>query len=145
MPVTGEYVPSPSRRAADQVELFERTDGAEGNTMGGVPIVVVTMLGASSGKVRKTPLMRVEHDGAYALFASKGGAPEHPTWYRNLLAHPDVEVQDGAQRHDYRVREVHDDERSAWWERGTAVWPAYDEYQAKTDRLIPVLVAERSS
>ncbi|BDZ42617.1 F420H(2)-dependent quinone reductase [Paraoerskovia sediminicola] len=143
MPITGEYVPSPHSQAADQVELFERTHGAEGNTMRGVPIVVVTMLGAASGKVRKVPLMRVEHEGSYALFASKGGDPKHPVWYRNLLAHPDVEVQDAAERHDYTVREVHGAERQAWWERGTAVWPDYDAYAARTDRLIPVLVAER--
>jgi len=105
-------------------------------------VVVVTSVGARSGKLRKNPLMRVEHDGSYALVASKGGAPEHPTWYHNLVAHPTVELQDGPDRRDYSVRLAAGDERAAWWDRAVAVWPAYADYQLKTDREIPVFVAE---
>ena len=110
--------------------------------MRGVPVVVVTSVGAKSGKIRKNPLMRVEHDGRYALVASKGGAPKHPTWYFNLVAHPTVEVQDGPDRRDYTVRVLEGEERAAWWERAVAVWPDYADYQTKTDREIPVFVAE---
>lgn len=142
MPLTGEYVPSPSQRVRDQVELYESSGGTEGTTMRGRPVVIVTSIGARSGKVRKTPLMRVEHDGAYLLVASQGGAPDHPTWYFNLTAHPVVEVQDGAVRQDMNVRELAGSERSAWWERAVEAWPDYDEYAKKTDREIPVFLAE---
>ncbi|GAA2590655.1 F420H(2)-dependent quinone reductase [Dactylosporangium fulvum] len=140
MPLTGEYEPSPSQWSRDQAELFERTDGAEGNTMRGKPIILLTSLGARTGKLRKTPLMRVEHDGEYAVVASRGGAPTHPVWYHNLVANPLVELQDGPVRKDYTVREVSGEERAEWWKRATAAWPDYDEYQTKTDRTIPVFV-----
>ncbi|GIF69090.1 F420H(2)-dependent quinone reductase [Asanoa ishikariensis] len=140
MPLSGEYAPSPSDWARKQAELFESTEGAEGNTLRGRPIILLTSVGAKSGKIRKTPLMRVEHEGEYAVVASKGGAPTHPVWYHNLVAHPHVELQDGAVRKDYVARVATGDERAAWWQRATATWPDYDEYQTKTDRLIPIFV-----
>jgi len=140
MPLTGEYQPSSSDWARQQAELFERTDGAEGNTLQGRPIILLTSLGAKSGKLRKTPLMRVEHEGSYAVVASRGGAPTHPVWYHNLVANPLVELQDGAERKDYLAREATGEERSQWWQRATATWPAYDDYQKKTERVIPVFV-----
>ncbi|WP_402468237.1 nitroreductase family deazaflavin-dependent oxidoreductase [Isoptericola aurantiacus] len=144
MPITGEYVPSPSDRAANQVEQYESSGGTEGTTMAGKPVVILTTLGARSGKVRKIPLMRVEHDGAYAVVASMGGAPTHPVWYHNIVAHPQVELQDGTEKHDYVAREVTGDEKADWWERSVAAWPDYAEYQKKTDREIPVFVLERA-
>jgi deazaflavin-dependent oxidoreductase (nitroreductase family) len=140
MPLTGEYAPSTSTRSREQVDLFERSGGAEGNTLRGRPVIVLTSIGAATGKLRKTPLMRVEHEGEYAVVASQGGAPVHPQWYHNLVANPRVELQDGAVRRDYRAREVFDDERTTWWRRAVEVWPDYDEYQRKTDRQIPVFV-----
>ena len=140
MPLTGEYAPSPTDWARTQAELFESTAGAEGNTMRGRPIILLTSLGAKSGKIRKTPLMRVEHNGEYAVVASQGGAPKHPVWYHNLVAHPHVELQDGPVRKDYVAREATGEEREIWWRRATAAWPDYDEYQKKTDRVIPVFV-----
>ena len=140
MPLTGEYEPSPSDWARQQAEQYEATDGAEANTLRGVPIILLTSVGAKSGKLRKTPLMRVEHNGEYAVVASKGGAPEHPVWYHNLKKHPHVELQDGPVRKDYTAREVTGDEKAPWWERAVAVWPDYANYQAKTDRQIPVFV-----
>ncbi|WP_129337890.1 nitroreductase family deazaflavin-dependent oxidoreductase [Cellulomonas endophytica] len=140
MPLSGEYAPSQSDWARQQAETFEATDGREANELRGVPIIVLTSVGARSGRLRKTPLMRVEHGGEYAVVASKGGAPEHPTWYHNLVADPHVELQDGAVRKDYDAREVGGAEREAWWERAVAVWPDYAEYQRKTDRQIPVFV-----
>ena len=142
MPLNGEYEPSREQWVRDQVEAYESSGGTKGTTLRGVPVVVVTSVGARSGKLRKNPLMRVEHDGSYALVASKGGAPEHPTWYHNLVAHPTVELQDGPDRRDYSVRLAEGDERAAWWDRAVAVWPAYADYQLKTDREIPVFVAE---
>lgn len=142
MPLTGEYAPSTAKWARDQAEQFEASGGAEANTIGGVPIIVLTSVGAKSGKLRKTALMRVEHDGAYAVVASKGGAPEHPVWYWNLVRHPHVELQDGPDKRDYDARVVEGDERAVWWERAVEVWPAYAEYQTKTDRQIPVFVLE---
>jgi F420H(2)-dependent quinone reductase len=142
MTLTGEYVPSPEKWVRDQVETIEASGGTEGTTLKGVPVVVVTSMGAKSKHLRKNPLMRVEHDGCYALVASKGGAPEHPTWYHNLVAHPTVEIQDGPDRREYTVRIVEGDERAAWWERAVEVWPAYADYEQKTDREIPVFVAE---
>jgi F420H(2)-dependent quinone reductase len=144
MTLTGEYVPSPEKWVRDQVEAYEASGGTEATTNRGVPVVVVTSLGAKSKSLRKNPLMRVEHDGSYALVASKGGAPEHPTWYHNLVAHPTVEIQDGPDRREYKVRIVEGDERATWWERAVAVWPDYANYQQKTDREIPVFVAEPS-
>jgi len=142
MPLEGEYAPSSSEWVRDQVKQIESSGGTEGTTMRGVPVIVVTSLGASSGKLRKNPVMRVEHDGKYAAVASKGGAPEHPSWYRNLVDHPLVEVQDGPAKGDFTARELSGDERAQWWDRALQVWPDYGDYQTKTDREIPVFVLE---
>jgi len=142
MPLRGEYEPSPSDWARDQAELFESTGGAEGNLLRGRPIIVLTSVGARTGKLRKTPLMRVEHDGLYAVVASRGGAPTHPQWYFNLVANAHVELQDGATRRDYTARELTGDEKAVWWERAVEAWPDYASYQEKTDRRIPVFVLE---
>jgi deazaflavin-dependent oxidoreductase (nitroreductase family) len=146
MPLEGEYVPSPWQWVRDQVETYERTGGREANTLldTGLPIVIVTTRGNKSGILRKTPLMRVEHDGQYALVASMGGAPKHPVWYYNLVADPSaVRIQDGPEPFDAEVREVNGDERAVWWERAVAAYPPYAEYQTRTERLIPVFVARR--
>jgi deazaflavin-dependent oxidoreductase (nitroreductase family) len=140
MPLHGEYAPSPVDAPREQAELYERTNGAEGNELQGKPIIVLTTLGAKSGKIRKTPLMRVEHDGQYLVVASKGGAPEHPTWYHNIVDAPLVELQDGSVRKDYTPRELAGDERALWWDRAVEAWPAYADYAQKTDRLIPVFL-----
>ncbi len=140
MPLTGDYEPSPSSWSRDQAELYERSGGAEGNTLNGKPVIILTSVGARTGKLRKTPLMRVEHDGEYAVVASLGGAPQHPVWYYNLTANPHVELQDGPVKKDYQAREVHGAERDAWWERAVAAWPDYTKYQKKTTRVIPVFV-----
>jgi len=142
MPLTGEYEPSTSEWARTQAETYEATGGREANLLNGVPIIVLTSVGSKSGKLRKTALMRVEHDGDYAVVASKGGAPDHPAWYWNLKANPHVELQDGETRRDYRARQLEGDEYATWWERSVAVWPDYAEYQKKTDRKIPVFVLE---
>jgi deazaflavin-dependent oxidoreductase (nitroreductase family) len=147
-PLTGEYAPSTSDWAREQVEEYEASGGQRANTLPGTdwPIVIVTMRGAKSGKIRKTPVMRVEHDGEYAIVASKGGADAHPAWYHNLVAHPDeVMIQDGPEPFDVTVREVDGREREIWWERAVAAYPPYAEYQEKTDRKIPVLVATPTS
>ena len=144
MGLEGEYVPSAQAWVRDQVAEYEASGGARANTLRdtGIPVVLVTMRGARSGKIRKIALMRVEHDGEYALVASKGGAPTHPEWYHNLIKNPDeVLVQDGPEPVDVTVREVSGAERDAWWQRAVAVYPSYAEYQTRTDRLIPVLVA----
>lgn len=140
MPLTGEYEPSAAEWARTQAEKYEASNGTEANQLRGRPIVVMTSIGVKSGKLRKTPIMRVEHEGSYAVFASKGGDEKNPTWYWNVKAHPLVELQDGAVRRDYRVHEATGAERDAWWERGVATWPDYATYATKTDRLIPVLV-----
>jgi deazaflavin-dependent oxidoreductase (nitroreductase family) len=142
MPLDGEYVPSPSAWVRDQVALYESSGGTEGTTMRGLPVVVVTSHGARSGKLRKTPLMRVEHEGSYALVASQGGAPEHPTWYWNLRAHPTIELQDGPRRQDMVTREVQGAEKAVWWERAVAAFGDYADYQERTGREIPVFLAE---
>ena len=142
MTFSGEYEPSPEQWVRDQVETYEASGGTEATTMRGVPVVVVTSVGAKSAKLRKNPLMRVEHEGRYALVASKGGAPKHPTWYFNLVAHPTVEVQDGPDRREDAVRVLEGEERATWWERAVSVWPDYADYQTRTDREIPVFVAE---
>ncbi|HUJ04705.1 MAG TPA: nitroreductase family deazaflavin-dependent oxidoreductase [Streptosporangiaceae bacterium] len=144
MPVTGEYEPSPRGWVRNQVDLFESSGGTEGTTLldTGLPVVIVTSIGVRSGKVRKTPLMRVEHDGRYAAVASMGGAPTHPLWYHNLRANPRVELQDGAVRTEMIAREVSGDERAQWWERAVAAYPPYAEYQIRTARQIPVFVLE---
>lgn len=144
MPLQGEYEPSPQQWVREQVEEYEGSGGTKGNTLRGVPVVVITSMGASSGKLRKNPVMRIEHGGVYAAVASKGGAPEHPAWYRNLVDHPLIELQDGPSRGDYRAREQTGDERSVWWDRAVQVWPDYAQYQTKTDRQIPVFVLEPS-
>ena len=144
MPVEGEYEPSTAAWVRDQVELYEGSGGTQGLTLRdtGLPVVIVTNRGASSGKVRKTPVMRVEHDGRYAMVASKGGAPEHPVWYYNIRANPLVELQDGPHRQDMTAREVSGEERAAWWERAVAAYPPYAQYQQNTTRQIPVFVLE---
>ena len=146
MTLQGEYEPSAAQWVRDQVAAYERSGGREANTLRdtGLPVIVVTMRGNKTGKVRKIALMRVEHEGEYALVASKGGAPAHPVWYYNLKAHPDeVTVQDGAEPFAVRVREVSGDERAVWWERAVAAYPPYAEYQERTDRQIPVFVTSR--
>lgn len=145
MPLTGEYVPSSLDWVAEQVETYERTNGREADTLRdtGIPVIIVTSRGASSGKIRKFALMRVEHDGEYALVASKGGAPDNPDWYHNLVAEPMVEIQDGPEPHDYTTEIVTGDERTQWWDRAVEVFPTYSEYAEKTDREIPVFVARR--
>ncbi|MCO8126072.1 nitroreductase family deazaflavin-dependent oxidoreductase [Acidimicrobiia bacterium EGI L10123] len=146
MPLIGEYEPSPSDWVREQVETYERTNGKEGNTLldTGLPVIIVTTRGHKTGKLRKTPLMRVEHDGEYALVASKGGAPEHPEWYHNLVADPTaVMIQDGPEPWDAVVRQVEGEERAEWYERAVAAFPPYAEYQEKTDREIPVFIASR--
>ncbi len=144
--MTEEYEPSPWEWVRDQVEIYERTGGREANTLldTGLPIIIVTTRGNKTGKVRKTPLMRVEHDGEYALVASMGGAPKHPVWYYNLKADPDtLTIQDGPEPFHATAREVTGDERDAWWQRAVAAYPPYAEYQTKTTRKIPVFVARR--
>ena len=143
MPLHGEYEPGTADRTNNQVREYEATEGREGNTLRGVPVVVVTTVGAKSGKLRKFAVMRVEHDGEYAVVASKGGAPKHPTWFHNLVKNPNVELQDGAERHDYVAHLAEGAERDAWWQRAVAVWPDYDAYQTRTDRIIPLFVLSR--
>jgi F420H(2)-dependent quinone reductase len=140
MPLTGEYAPSPSDWAREQAEKFEASGGTEAADLQGRPIILLTSVGARTGKLRKTPLMRIEHNGEYAVVASRGGAPTHPVWYWNLVSNPHVELQDGAVKRDYRAREVSGEERAEWWERAVEAWPPYAEYQTKTDRVIPVFV-----
>ncbi len=144
MPLEGEYEPSPTQWVRKQVELYESSGGTEGTTLQGskMPVVVLTSRGARSGKLRKTPVMRVEHEGRYAAVASLGGSPKHPVWYFNILAHPHVELQDGPVKQDMTAREVTGEEKAAWWERAVAAYPAYADYQKKTDREIPVFVLE---
>ncbi|WP_433918648.1 nitroreductase family deazaflavin-dependent oxidoreductase [Streptomyces canus] len=154
MPLNGEYEPSTAQFVRDQVELYESSGGTQGTTLGvlvtreedeeleDVPVVILTTLGAKSGKIRKSPLIRVEHDGSYAVVASAGGAPKHPVWYHNAVADPRVELQDGPARRDMLAREVTGDEKAVWWARAVEAFPGYAEYQKNTDREIPVLVLE---
>ena len=146
MNLDGEYEPSPAQWVRDQVEEYEASGGKEANTLRdtGLPVVIVTTRGNKSGKIRKTPLMRVEHNGQYALVASQGGAPKHPVWYYNLVAAPStVAIQDGPEPFDVDVHELAGDERALWWERAVAAFPPYAEYQERTDRTIPVFLATR--
>lgn len=143
MPLTGEYEPSTSDWAREQAELYESSGGTEGTEMRGMPIILLTTVGSKSGRLRKSPLMRVEHDGEYAVVASLGGAPKHPVWYYNIVREPHVELQDGPDRADYTSREVTGDEKAVWWERAVAAYPDYADYQTKTDRQIPVFVLTR--
>ncbi|GAA2414248.1 nitroreductase/quinone reductase family protein [Streptomyces coeruleofuscus] len=154
MPLKGEYEPSRAQFVRDQVELYERSGGTEGTTLSvlvareedeglrDLPVVILTTLGAKTGKIRKTPVMRVEHHGSYAVVASMAGAPHHPVWYHNAVADPRVELQDGPVRQDMLAREVTGDEKALWWARAVEAFPDYAEYQKKTDREIPVLVLE---
>ncbi|HEY2128411.1 MAG TPA: nitroreductase family deazaflavin-dependent oxidoreductase [Streptosporangiaceae bacterium] len=144
MPIEGQYEPSPRGWVRDQVAEYESSGGTRGTTLRdtGLPVVVITNRGARSGKLRKTPLMRVEHDGRYAAVASQGGAPEHPLWYYNFRAEPRVELQDGPRKQPMIARELTGDERAEWWQRAVAAYPPYAEYQQKTARLIPVFVLE---
>lgn len=142
MPLEGEYEPSTSDWAREQAEKYEKSGGTEGTELNGMPVVVLTTVGNKSGKLRKSPLMRVEHDGNYAVVASLGGAPKNPVWYYNVVAHPHVELQDGPTVQDMIAREITGDEKAVWWERAVAAFPPYAEYQEKTDREIPVFVLE---
>lgn len=142
MPLEGEYAPSSAEWVRKQVEEIESSGGTRGNEMRGMKVIIVTSRGHDSGKLRKNPVMRVEHAGKYAAVASKGGAPDNPSWYRNLVEHPLVEVQDGPAKGDFTAREISGDERAEWWERAVAAFPDYADYQEKTDREIPVFVLE---
>jgi deazaflavin-dependent oxidoreductase (nitroreductase family) len=154
MPLKGEYEPSTAQFVRDQVELYESSGGTEGTTLGvlvtreedekleDVPAVILTTLGAKSGKIRKSPVIRVEHDGCYAVVATAGGAPKHPVWYHNAVADPRVELQDGPVRQDMLAREVTGDEKALWWARAVEAFPDYAEYRKNTDREIPVLILE---
>ena len=142
MPLTGEYEPSTQQWVRDQVDTYESSGGTEGTDLRGMPVVLLTSKGARSGKLRKTPLMRVEHDGNYVVVASKGGAPTHPVWYYNLKADAHVELQDGPAKSDRTARELSGAERDEWWERAVAAYPDYADYQRKTERLIPLFILE---
>ncbi|PYC82190.1 nitroreductase family deazaflavin-dependent oxidoreductase [Streptomyces tateyamensis] len=142
MPLTGEYQPSPTKWVRDQVELYVSSGGTKGTTLRGMPVVLLTSRGSKSGKLRKTPLMRVEHEGRYAVVASQGGAPTHPVWYHNLVADPRVELRDGVHRQDMVARELEGAEREQWWARAVAAYPDYAHYQQRTKRVIPVFVLE---
>jgi deazaflavin-dependent oxidoreductase (nitroreductase family) len=140
MPLSGEYEPSTSDWARENAEKYMESGGSDGTELQGKPVILLTTIGAKTGKIRKTPLMRVEHGGEYAVVASLGGAPKNPVWYYNIKAHPQVELQDGPVTKDYEAREVVGDEKAAWWERAVTAWPDYANYQKKTDRQIPVFV-----
>jgi len=142
MPLTGQYEPSVAGWARKQAELYEATNGEQGGDLRGRPVIVLTSVGAKTGKLRKTALMRVEHHGAYAVVASMGGSPRNPVWYYNLKANPHVELQDGVTKRDYTAREVTGHEKAVWWERAVETWPDYANYQLRTDRQIPVFVLE---
>ena len=140
MPLTGEYEPSTSDWARENAELYIASGGTQGTELKGMPVVLLTTIGAKSGKLRKTPLMQVEHNGEYAVVASLGGAPKNPVWYYNIVKNPRVELQDGTDNGDYDAREVFGDEKALWWQRAVAAYPDYADYQRKTDRAIPVFV-----
>jgi deazaflavin-dependent oxidoreductase (nitroreductase family) len=140
MPLKGEYEPSTADWARQQAEIYEKSGGADGTTLRGMPVVVLTSVGAKSGKLRKTPVMRVKHNDEYAVVASQGAAPKHPVWYHNLKKHPHVELQDGPTKGDYLAREVEGEEYDLWWKRAVAAYPDYADYQTRTTRKIPVFV-----
>jgi deazaflavin-dependent oxidoreductase (nitroreductase family) len=140
MPLSGDYEPSTSDWARENAEKYMESGGTQGTELKGKPVILLTTVGAKTGKIRKTPLMRVEHGGEYAVVASLGGAPKHPVWYHNIKAHPRVELQDGPTNQEYEAREVSGDEKAVWWQRAVEAWPDYAEYQTKTDRQIPVFV-----
>jgi F420H(2)-dependent quinone reductase len=143
MTSNADYAPSPADWVRTAVELYESSGGTEGTTMQGKPIIILTTVGAKTGKIRKTPLMRVEHEGTYAVVASLGGAPKNPVWYYNVVAQPNVELQDGPEKSQLTAREVFGDEKAVWWERAVEAWPDYANYQTKTEREIPVFVLEK--
>ncbi|MGX6605493.1 nitroreductase family deazaflavin-dependent oxidoreductase [Micromonosporaceae bacterium Da 78-11] len=145
MPLTGEYAPSTSDWARKQAEVYEATGGADAGDLRGMPVIVLTSVGAKTGQLRKTALMRVEHEGEYAVIGSLGGAPKHPVWVHNLRKESHVELQDGPAKHDYVAREVDGDERAIWWERAVKAFPPYADYQVKTERVIPVFILSRLS
>jgi F420H(2)-dependent quinone reductase len=140
MPLTGEYEPSTSDWARENAETYIKSGGTDGTELQGKPVILLTTVGAKTGKIRKTPLMRVENNGEYAVVASLGGAPKHPVWYWNIKKNPRVELQDGEVSKDYEAHEVVGDDKAVWWERAVEAWPDYAEYQKKTDRQIPVFV-----
>jgi F420H(2)-dependent quinone reductase len=142
MPLQGEYAPSPAAWVRNQVELYEGSGGTKGTTIVGYPVVVLTTVGARTGRIRKSPMMRVEHGGRYAVVAAAGGAPNNPVWYHNMIADPRVEVQDGPLRQDMRAREATGQEKAEWWERAVIAFPEYETYQSRTGRRIPVFVLE---
>ncbi|MCA1195737.1 nitroreductase family deazaflavin-dependent oxidoreductase [Saccharopolyspora sp. 6V] len=142
MPLTGDYLPSPTRWVRDQVAVVESSGGTEGTVLHGAPIIIITNRGRTTGALRKIPVMRVEHDGRYLAVASYGGSTRHPRWYHNLRHHPHVEVQDGTRKQDMRARELTGAEKTTWWHRAVDVFPQYADYQAKTDRDIPVFLLE---
>ncbi|WP_122496246.1 nitroreductase family deazaflavin-dependent oxidoreductase [Mycobacterium attenuatum] len=145
MPLEGEYAPSPLDWSREQADKYSESGGTEGTEMKGKPVVLLTTVGAKSGKLRKTPLMRVEHNGEYAIVASLGGAPQNPVWYYNVKKNPRVELRDGTVTRDYEAREVFGDEKATWWDRAVQAWPDYAEYQKNTDRQIPVFVLTPAS
>ncbi|HTQ19138.1 nitroreductase family deazaflavin-dependent oxidoreductase [Mycobacterium sp.] len=140
MPLSGEYAPSPLDWSREQADKYVESGGTQGTDLKGMPVILLTTVGAKSGKLRKTPLMRVEHDGQYAIVASLGGAPKNPVWYHNVVKNPRVELQDGEIAGDYDAREVFGDEKATWWERAVAAYPDYADYQKRTERQIPVFV-----
>ena len=142
MPLTGEYAPSTAAWARKQAERYEAPNGEQAGTLQGRPVIVLTSVGAKTGKLRKTALMRVEHDGIYAVVASLGGAARNPVWYHNLKANPHVELQDGPTKRDYMAREVTGEEKAVWWQRAVEAYPSYANYQARTKRQIPVFVLD---
>jgi deazaflavin-dependent oxidoreductase (nitroreductase family) len=142
MTLSGEYEPSRNDRTREQVEQYEATNGVEGGTLNGKPVIVLTFKGAKSGKIRKTPLMRIEHNGTYAVVASNAGAPTHPIWYYNIVANPVVELQDGAVKQEMRAREVFGKEKDEWWKRADAAYAEFPAYRARAGREIPVIIIE---
>jgi len=144
MPLSGEYEPSPWDWVREHADKISETGSTDGVDMKGKPLILLTTIGAKTGKIRKTPLMRVEHDGVYAMVGSVGGAPEDPAWVANVRANPEVTVQDGPEPWDGVVREITGEEKAVWWERAVAAYPSYADYQERTDREIPVFLVERT-
>jgi deazaflavin-dependent oxidoreductase (nitroreductase family) len=142
VPLEGEYEPSPAKSSRDQVTLYESSGGTQGTTLRGYPVIILTTRGARTGKIRKTPVMRVEHDGRYAVVASQGGAPEHPVWYYNVVTDPRVTLQDGPAVHDMVAHEADGQEKQEWWDRAVQAYPDYAAYQLRTARRIPLFVLE---
>ena len=143
MTVDREYAPSPTDWVREQADAYEASNGAEAGDFQGIPIVLLTTVGAASGKLRKSPLIRIEHDGQYAIVASNGGKTHHPAWYGNVLKNPRVTLQDGEERHDYTARQLHGDEYDHWWQRGVGVYAGFTGYLDTANRVIPVFVLTR--